>query len=336
MNRMIQKLNAVKLVVVAVILLSAFLVQNANSQTLNSKKNFIKELTKQEGKGVLSGQFIRWSYNASLEEIETIHKQSNQWVAILGIDYYANFKDSIPAPGCNYYKVNEVVRSYFKTGGIVNISCHFNNPQNGGSAWNTEITFDSLFIEKSRVRQNYLSQLDCVAKGINDLLENGTVVIFRPLHEMNGDWFWWCGQKRYKELWQLTYHYLVHVKGITQLVWCYSPSASGDVIAYYPGNKYVDLVALDAYTSELNREALIPYKALIKLRKPFGFGEFGPYNGNAKVAADVKYDFKNFLTVLKNDFPKTVFFTTWRDHWGMANGIGVKELLNDNYIINKP
>jgi len=50
-----------------------------------------------------------------------------------------------------------------------------------GLDWDTEITFDSLFIEKSRVRQNYLLQLDCVAKGIGvkELL-NDSYIIKKP------------------------------------------------------------------------------------------------------------------------------------------------------------
>ncbi len=318
------------------ILLAIFFLWSSHQKIqaqLWKKDAFLKHLKKMEGKGAYSGQFIRWNHNASLDEIKTIHDSASQWVSILGIDYFSNKKELIPAAPANYLLVNAVVTSYFKKGGIVNLSCHFNNPQNGRSAWDTKIDFDSLLMKGSRVEANYLHQLDTVAVGMKNLIASNVLVIFRPLHEMSGDWFWWCGQKRYTELWLLTYRYLEETKGIKDLVWCYSPSTMGNVLAYYPGNAFVDIVALDAYTADLKKVAFAQYQSLLSIGKPFGFGEYGPWDGNV-ASTQAQYDFQLFGKALKTDFPKAVFFLTWRDHWGMAKNKGIAAFLNDKWVKN--
>jgi len=83
-------------------------------------------------------------------------------------------------------------------------------------------------------------------------------VIFRPLHENTGDWFWWgkghMSADDYKALWQHIHKYLED-KGVDNLLYAYSPNGSlgGDKAKYleaYPGDNYVDIFGYDAYQSE--------------------------------------------------------------------------------------
>lgn len=101
-------------------------------------------------------------------------------------------------------------------------------------------------------RDWYLGELDKVIEIINEDLVVGSdtiPIVFRPLHEMNGNWFWWgtCSgltAAEYKLLYQLTVDY---VKERTKSVlFCWSPNApfSDD---RYPGDEYVDIVGVDLY-----------------------------------------------------------------------------------------
>lgn len=83
-------------------------------------------------------------------------------------------------------------------------------------------------------------------------------ILWRPYHEMNGVWFWWCakpGENGFKKLWIMTYDYLTRVHGLDNLLWVWNTNAprdkqgdeAGPYADYYPGSEYVDILAADVY-----------------------------------------------------------------------------------------
>nr|WP_294894425.1 glycosyl hydrolase [uncultured Pedobacter sp.] len=81
-------------------------------------------------------------------------------------------------------------------------------------------------------------------------------VIFRPFHEMDGDWFWWgkthCTTQQYKELYQYTVEYLRDEKQVHNVLFAWSPdrglaSNEQQYLTYYPGDDYVDVLGMDQY-----------------------------------------------------------------------------------------
>lgn len=97
----------------------------------------------------------------------------------------------------------------------------------------------------------YLGELDKVINIINNELIVDTEripIIFRPLHEMNGGWFWWGSQAttpaNYIELYRMM---VTYIKEKTNTVlFCWSPNAPVN-FNYYPGDDYVDVLGVDAY-----------------------------------------------------------------------------------------
>lgn len=88
----------------------------------------------------------------------------------------------------------------------------------------------------------------------------GAPVVVRWGHEMNGSWYPWAGGRRhpsraraYVRAWRRI-HRLFAQEGAGQVTWVWSPNAE-DVprtranhwTAYYPGDRYVDWVGVDAY-----------------------------------------------------------------------------------------
>ena len=76
-------------------------------------------------------------------------------------------------------------------------------------------------------------------------------VIWRPLHEAQGGWFWWGahGAENFKELWNLMYDRLTNHHGLHNLIWEFtSIGVNGDEDEWYPGDDEVDIVGLDIYT----------------------------------------------------------------------------------------
>jgi len=87
----------------------------------------------------------------------------------------------------------------------------------------------------------------------------GRPVFLRPLHEMNGSWYPWCGTINYNnpeyflDAW---YHIkaLFAEVGASNVRWVWSPYTSSypdtsenKICNYFPGDEQIDLVALDGY-----------------------------------------------------------------------------------------
>ena len=104
----------------------------------------------------------------------------------------------------------------------------------------------------------YRAYLDLVADFALRLQEKHIPVIFRPLHEHNGFWFWWGGRnissKDFSSLWKYTAEYMRDEKGVHNFLYAYSPngpfSRAEDYLDRYPGDDYVDILGVDTYDDD--------------------------------------------------------------------------------------
>ncbi|MEK8024300.1 MAG: glycosyl hydrolase [Candidatus Hydrogenedentota bacterium] len=115
----------------------------------------------------------------------------------------------------------------------------------------------------------------------------GHPCLFRPFHEMNGTWFWWCGNPDgYRVLWWKIFD-IFRQEGIRNVIWCWNPdwgrTLPGGIessIDYYPGDTYVDVLAADIYCNESvfpsYGEEVVRFLNGIAPTKPIFLGEFGP------------------------------------------------------------
>ena len=73
-------------------------------------------------------------------------------------------------------------------------------------------------------------------------------VLWRPLHEASGGWFWWgaSGADAYKQLWNLLYDRLCNLHGLNNLIWIWN----GQNAEWYPGDDTVDIIGEDIYPCE--------------------------------------------------------------------------------------
>lgn len=79
--------------------------------------------------------------------------------------------------------------------------------------------------------------------------EINSPVLFRPFHEMNGNWFWWgsdnCTPQEYQQLYRIVVDYL-RKNEIYNVLYVWSPDTKA-AFEYYPGHDYVDIVGMDIY-----------------------------------------------------------------------------------------
>jgi mannan endo-1,4-beta-mannosidase len=176
--------------------------------------------------------------------------------------------------------------------------------------------------------------MDILAQGLQELKDNGVVVLWRPFHEMNGGWFWWGGQdpQTFHKLWRQMFDYFTKTKKLDNLIWVYGPNHGPKTAAYYAGDRYVDLVGLDAYTDFVDRGHIKGYDEVVALGKPFGFSEFGPH-GPQNPPGD--YDYRKLIAGIMKDFPRTTYFLCWNGRWSIGRNNHGKELLEHPWIVNR-
>ena len=205
-------------------------------------------------------------------------------------------------------------------GGLVTVSLHPDNPITGGDV--RDLTFNhvgNLLTPGAPGFDAWQRVLERTAQFLTTLKEQGVVVLFRPLHEMNGDWWWWRVQSPddFKALWR-GLHRDFEARGLDNLLWVYAPNFRqydaqfpSDELAPYPGDACVDVVAPDAYfevASVVNAQGSID--KLLTLGKPFGFAETGP----SKQKADGSFDGLE-VAKLKTLVPRAAYFVMWHSFW---------------------
>lgn len=150
------------------------------------------------------------------------------------------------------------IKAAYARGGVNTICWHCTNPVSMQSAWDGTRAVYAI-IPGGAKHEMFKGWLDKVAAFIATLTTpEGELIplIFRPWHEHTGSGFWWgkgnASQSEFVALWQFTVDYLRNEKGLHNLIFAYSPdmlhiSSRDAYMEYWPGDKYVDILGLDAY-----------------------------------------------------------------------------------------
>lgn len=295
---------------------------------------------------VLSGQHCGDGDNISTyygSMMTGLYNLTGKYAAIVGADYGYKANNNLTT-------INTKLVEHWNAGGLVTISWHADNPYLAGydCRWNSvtnksAINFNGLLksAPSSPAKTSYRNELDKVAVGLQALKNAGVVVIWRPFHEMNGDWFWWgineySGKQTnalaYINLWKDMYETFVNDYGLTNLIWVYSPNSysswATSVTAYYPGAAYVDLVGEDVYSAV---GCLPDYDQLKTLGKPIVLTECGPNSANYG-----KYD---EAAMVANIVGKACYFLQWHSWTGAAvaikDNVKATEMMNSEVVITR-
>ena len=154
--------------------------------------------------------------------------------------------------GIPFGLMRKAVLKQIERGGMVTFSWHPRNPLTGGDAWDissTEVVKSVL--TGGEKHAEFMLWLQRAADFIESIGPD-VPIIFRPWHENLGSWFWWggklCSDQEYKELFRATWLYFTKERGLTNLLWCYSPNGPIPPEVYmsrYPGDEFVDILGTD-------------------------------------------------------------------------------------------
>lgn len=162
--------------------------------------------------------------------------------------------------------------------GIAQFQWHWISP-NGDGDWSSpnfnlaEALADTL----GSSYQNMIRDIDLVAVELKKMQDSLVPVLWRPLHEAEGAWFWWgfSGKEACIQLYRLMYNRLVNYHQLNNLIWVWN-SYGTDKPNWYPGDDVVDIIAWDYPRYTGNNNSWNQYQQLFgDKNKLFGIGEDG-------------------------------------------------------------
>ena len=225
-----------------------------NPNASENAKRLMTYLCDIYGTDVLSGQ--NCDTGAYGLENATIWKATGgKYPALLGLDMI-EYSPSRVAHGSTSKAVDYAIE-YWEKGGIVTFCWHWNAPTEyitgtWYSAFYKEHTnIDLAKIMNGQDQKGYdllMADIDAIAAQLQKLEDAGVPILWRPLHEASGGWFWWgnAGPEAYKELYVLLYDRLTNEYGLDNLIWVWN----GQDKEWYPGDEYVDIIGEDIYPGE--------------------------------------------------------------------------------------
>lgn len=200
------------------------------------------------GNKILSGQ-------QDLSWANWITQQLGKTPALVSVDLM-DYSPSRVERGTVGTSVEEAIQHSDK-GGIISVLWHWNAPtglydteeQMWWSGFYTDATdFDVAAALSDTTNNNYtliIRDIDAIAVELKRLEEANVPILFRPLHEAEGGWFWWGakGPEPCKKLWALLHDRLTNHHQINNLIWVWNSVLP----EWYPGDDTVDILSTDVY-----------------------------------------------------------------------------------------
>jgi mannan endo-1,4-beta-mannosidase len=285
------------------------------------------------------------------EEVAWIIKASGKTPALLGID----FMHAAGMQADNEWHIGytnatvALAENIFKKGGFPAYCWHWKDPSHtvdafyspsSGNTPNTSFNLTKAFTDPactsydsgSAEYKGIIRDLDIIAGYMKILADKGVPILWRPLHESSGKWFWWgySGPKACKGLYRLMFDRFTKYHGLNNLIWVWTTDEAGDALNWYPGDEYVDIVGRDYYyyPREANHGSLV--SSFEKLKEMFNGKKIIALSENGSVP---------FPDDMKSDNAGWSYFMPWygdytMDGWAHDNtAADWKKILNNDYVI---
>ncbi|MCD7709069.1 MAG: beta-mannosidase [Clostridiales bacterium] len=224
-----------------------------NANATDNAKRLMSYLADCYGTSILSGQYSTDGQYG--KEFTVVYRETDKYPAILGLDMI-EYSPSRVAHGSTSNAVDYAIQ-FWENGGIVTFCWHWNAPEKYLTGdWYSGFYADSTDIDLAAImngedEEGYdllMDDIDAIAQELLILQDAGVPILWRPLHEASGGWFWWgaAGADAYKQLYILLYDKLTNEYGLNNLIWLWN----GQDADWYPGDEYVDIIGEDLYPGE--------------------------------------------------------------------------------------
>lgn len=234
---------------------------NANA-TARTKQlyQFLKE---NYGLKMITGQYVSDSSGKELDEIYTI---TGKYPLIRFADLNAYSPNGGDAQ--NATAIEDSLK-WAEDGGVVGLSWLWNAPTGTGTIYAKDTSYDlkaamtdaniamsseeelMKMVSNGEISQNcyaLISDMDAVAEALKPLADADVPVLWRPLPEAGGGWYWWgaAGAEPYCWLWDLMYTRMTSYHQLNNLLWIWNGQSS----SYLVENRQYDIASLDLYVDK--------------------------------------------------------------------------------------
>lgn len=225
-------------------------------------QNIYQYLKAVYGKRTLSGQCTNYGTNT---ETDAIYLKYGVYPAVRTFDF---IYDSLSAcKGEPKAEDVDLAIQWSKDGGLVVFDWHWYAPLKESNFYTDKTSFrlenavtnadiaelsleeiQKLF-DEGKISEECLAiikDIDNISSMMQRMEDENVTVMWRPLHEASGGWFWWgaSGADSYKWLWKLMYHRMTDYHQLDNLIWVWNAQDAD----WYPGDEYCDICAIDIYS----------------------------------------------------------------------------------------
>ncbi|MCH5324630.1 MAG: hypothetical protein J1E39_05380 [Eubacterium sp.] len=224
-------------------------------------QNIYQYLRAVYGNRTLSGQCTDYGKNT---ETDAIYKGYEKYPAVRTFDFI--YDSPSFCKGEPQAKDVDLAIQWSKDGGLVVFDWHWYAPMNECEFYSDKTTFDLsnavtdediAHLSPDDVQKLYddgkiseealaiINDIDNISALMQRMEDENVTVMWRPLHEASGGWFWWgsAGVDSYKWLWKLMYERMTDYYELDNLIWVWNAQAAD----WYPGDEYCDICAIDIY-----------------------------------------------------------------------------------------
>ena len=155
----------------------------------------------------------------------------------------------------------------------------------------TNFSFKNAVTPGTKEYEIIIRDIDTAAIKLQKLEAAGVPVLWRPLHEASGSWFWWGvadkeSQEYYQKLWYMVFDRLENYHKLTNLIWVWNGQAKKAMVNE---NTY-DIASIDVYPNTPDYSELASsYKILagqVGTKKMIALSECGYIPDPEKIYAE--------------------------------------------------
>ncbi|MDR2146932.1 MAG: hypothetical protein LBE91_10785 [Tannerella sp.] len=201
-------------------------------------------------------------------EIFWLNEKTGKKPALLGLDFMDHTGAIQPDWMNNPDLVKDAI-AWKNSNGVVALCWHWRDPSHKTYEFYTDRTnFDprKIFEPASDEYKAMMRDMDIVAGYLKELQAADVPVLWRPLHEASGGWFWWGsrGAEACRKIWQIMFDKFTNEHGLNNLIWVWTSEANDNALNWYPGDNYVDIIGLDIYDEGNHGSQMLAFQELKK------------------------------------------------------------------------
>lgn len=234
-----------------------------NEKATEKTRKLYQFLQQNYGKKIITGQYAS---DSSSKELDEIYTMTGKYPLIRFADMNAYSPN-----GGDAAKATAVADSleWAKEGGAVGLSWLWNAPTGTGTFYEKDASFDlktavtdadvakksdaelKKMVSDGTISQNcyaLISDIDSISAALKPLADADVPVLWRPMPEAGGGWYWWGadGAETYRWLWNLMYTRMTEYHQLNNLLWIWNGQSS----SFQVDSSQYDIASLDLYVEK--------------------------------------------------------------------------------------